>query len=127
MVKILPSNARGTGLIPGQRAKIPHASQPENQNIKQKEYCNKFNEDFKNGRHKKKSFKKMYNSLTIQWNFWKETIHDSNQWKTQSHLHPLHHLAAFMSLTEKIKEGRETHSLAYRAVLLRGNAYSSLL
>ena len=58
MVKILPSNAGGAGLIPDQRAKIPHASQPENQNIKQKEYCNKFNEDFRNGPHKKKSFKK---------------------------------------------------------------------
>ena len=39
------------GLIPGEGAKIPHASQPENQNIKQKQYCNKFNKDFKNGLH----------------------------------------------------------------------------
>ena len=39
MVKNLPSNAEGTGLIPGRRAKIPHASQPKNQNIKQKKYC----------------------------------------------------------------------------------------
>ena len=31
--------------IPGRGAKILHALQPENQNIKQKHYCNKFNKD----------------------------------------------------------------------------------
>ena len=35
------------GLIPDEGAQIPHASQPENQNIKQKQYCDKFNKDFK--------------------------------------------------------------------------------
>ena len=40
-------NAGGVGSIPGQGAKIPHASWPKNQNIKQKQYCNKFNKDFK--------------------------------------------------------------------------------
>ena len=34
VVKILPSNAGGAGLIPGQGAKIPHALWPKNQNIK---------------------------------------------------------------------------------------------
>ena len=53
MVKTLPSNAGGAGSIPGRGAKIPHASQPRNQNIKQKQYCNKFNKDFKNGPHQK--------------------------------------------------------------------------
>ena len=48
----------GTGLIPGRGAKIPHASLPKNQNIKQKQYCNKFNKDFKNGPHQKKNLKK---------------------------------------------------------------------
>ena len=43
------SNVGGEGLIPGWRGKIPHA----NQNIKQKQYCNKFNKDFKNGPHQK--------------------------------------------------------------------------
>ena len=38
------SNAGGEGLIPGLRAKIPHASQPKEQNIKQNQYCNKSNE-----------------------------------------------------------------------------------
>ena len=33
VVKTLPSNAGGAGLIPGQGAKIPHASQPKYQNI----------------------------------------------------------------------------------------------
>ena len=29
-------------------AKIPHVSEPNNQNIKQKQYCNKYNKDIKN-------------------------------------------------------------------------------
>ena len=49
VVKTLPSNAGGVGSIPGWGAKIPHASGPKNQNIKQKQDCNKFNKDFKNG------------------------------------------------------------------------------
>ena len=38
--------------------KIPRASQPKQQNIKQKQYCNKFNKDLKNGTRKKKKFLK---------------------------------------------------------------------
>ena len=38
VVKTSPSNAGSTGSIPGQGAKIPHASGPKNQNIKQKQY-----------------------------------------------------------------------------------------
>ena len=40
--------SRGAGAIPGQRAKILHASWPKKQNIKQKQCSNKFNKDFKN-------------------------------------------------------------------------------
>ena len=42
----------------------------KNQNIKQKQYCNKFNKDFKNGPHqKKKSLKKDYSLFTeLSWN-----------------------------------------------------------
>ena len=53
MIKILSSNARGVGLTSGWGAKIPHALQPKNQNIKQKKYCNTFNKDFKFGAYKK--------------------------------------------------------------------------
>ena len=53
VVKTWPSNAGGAGSFPGQGAEIPHALGPKNQNIKQKLYCNKFNEDFKNGPHQK--------------------------------------------------------------------------
>ena len=61
MVKTLPSNAGGVGSIPGRGAKIPYASQPKNQNIKQKQYCNKFNKDFiKNGPHQENLEKKMF-------------------------------------------------------------------
>ena len=40
-------------------AKIPHASRPKNQNRKQKQHCNKFNKDFKNGPHQKNLLKKV--------------------------------------------------------------------
>ena len=42
MVKTSSSNTGGVGLILGRRAKIPHTLGPENQNMKQKQYCNKF-------------------------------------------------------------------------------------
>ena len=51
LVKTSPSNAGGACSIPGRGTKIPHALGPKNQNIKQKQYCNKFNEDFKNDTH----------------------------------------------------------------------------
>ena len=51
------SNARDAVSIPSRRAKIPHASQPKNQNVTQKQYCNKFNKDLKNSPlQKEKSF-----------------------------------------------------------------------
>ena len=49
--KTLPSNAGVVGSIHGQAAKIPHAFWPKNQNIKQKQHCNKFNKDFRKGWH----------------------------------------------------------------------------
>ena len=55
MVKTLPSSAEHAGLIPGQGLKILHVSQPKNQNIKQKQYNNKFSNDSKHGLHKKDS------------------------------------------------------------------------
>jgi len=45
VVKTSPSNAGGTGSISGQVAKIPHASQPE-QNVKQNQCFNRFDKDF---------------------------------------------------------------------------------
>ena len=53
VVKTLPSNAGGASSIPGQGDKIPHALWPKNENIKQKQYCKKFNKDFKNSLYKK--------------------------------------------------------------------------
>ena len=49
VIEILSSSTRGVGLLPGGRAKIPHVSWPKSQTNKQ--YCNKFNQDFKNGPH----------------------------------------------------------------------------
>ena len=53
VVKTLPSKLGGAGSIPGQEAKIPRAlqSKKKKKNIKQKQYCNKFNNDFKNDTH----------------------------------------------------------------------------
>ena len=45
------SNALGADLIPGWRAKIPYASWSKKQNIKQKQYFDKFSKDIKNGPH----------------------------------------------------------------------------
>ena len=64
VVKTSPSNAGSASLIPGQRTKIPYASQPKKQSVKEKDYCNKFNKDFKNGPHQKISFKKEEPVLT---------------------------------------------------------------
>ena len=50
----MPSNAEGASLIPGWGAKISHASWPKTQNIKETQYCTKFNIDFKIGPNKKK-------------------------------------------------------------------------
>ena len=59
---ILPSKA-GASSIPGQRGKIPHASWPKTSNIKQKQYCKKFNKNFKMVHLKKKSFKNIYSVI----------------------------------------------------------------
>ena len=42
VVKTSPFNAGAVSSIPGLGGKILHASWPENQNIKQKQCCNKF-------------------------------------------------------------------------------------
>ena len=56
------------GLIPGQGTKIPHVSEPKNQNIKQRQYCNKFNRCFQKMVHikKKKILKKKKQLLGIK-------------------------------------------------------------
>ena len=54
VVETSPSNAQGVGWIPDQKAKILHVSWPKNPNIRYKQYCKKFNKDFKNGPHQKK-------------------------------------------------------------------------
>ena len=57
VVESSPSNAGAAGSSSAWEVKIPYAFWPRKQNIKQKQYCNKVNEDFNNGLHlKKKSF-----------------------------------------------------------------------
>ena len=66
-----PSNAGGAGSISDRGAKIPHASRPEDQNVKQKQYCSKLNKDFKNGPHQKKKKKRKENEtlLSTVWTY----------------------------------------------------------
>ena len=47
MVGTLPSNAAEVGSIPSLGAKIPNALRPKPQNVKQKQYYNKFKKDFR--------------------------------------------------------------------------------
>ena len=65
MVKTLFSNAESMSSIPDWESKIPHTSWPKYQNIKQKQYCNQFNKDFKNGSHQKNLLKKSHDSCTL--------------------------------------------------------------
>ena len=61
----------GLGSIPDQGTKIPHASWPESQNIKQRQYCNRFNKDFKNGPHQKKFLERATKKfLILPWLFY---------------------------------------------------------
>ena len=57
MVKASASSTGGGGSMPDPGAKIPYASWPKKQNIKQKQYCNKFNKKFKNVHIKNKKIK----------------------------------------------------------------------
>ena len=57
VIKTSPSNAGDEGSDSSRRAKMPHAPGPKNQNVKQKQYCNKFNKDFKNHPHQNKNLK----------------------------------------------------------------------
>ena len=83
MVKTSPSSAVGKGLIPSPGAEIPLASWPKNpQNIKQKQYCNKFNEVFKNGPHQKKKI--FRTSLPLQYSRLENPM-DGGAWKAAVH------------------------------------------
>ena len=68
IIETLPSSEGGAGSIPGWGAKIPHPLWPKNQNIKQKQYYNKFNQDFENGHINKNvnmSFRIVYMNLSF--------------------------------------------------------------
>ena len=52
---------------PGLGVKSPHPSQPEKQSVKQKQYCNKFISDFKNGLLKKNKKKNWSLASRIVW------------------------------------------------------------
>ena len=58
MVKISPSNVGDVGSIPGEGAEIALASWPKN--LKHKQYCNKYNEDFNNSPHQKTKKERKY-------------------------------------------------------------------
>ena len=65
-VKTSLSNAKCMCSIPGQEAKIPRSTWPKNQNIKQKQYCNKFNKRLQKwSKLKKKILKKKKKKVCI--------------------------------------------------------------
>ena len=47
------------------KLRLPHAARPKNQNIKQKQRCNRFNQDFFKNGPLKKSFKKLKNKISM--------------------------------------------------------------
>ena len=51
VVKTSSSNSGHESSIPGWEARTPNVSWAKNQNIKQKQYCNRFSRDFKSGPH----------------------------------------------------------------------------
>ena len=55
VVGTLPSSAGGVGSIPGQGARIPHASGSRDHSINWKQSHSKINKHFKNGPHTQKS------------------------------------------------------------------------
>ena len=65
VVKTSPSKAEGVGLIPGWGTKTTHAWNPNSKNIKQKQYCNRFNKDFKNGPYRN-NLKKLINTKNLK-------------------------------------------------------------
>ena len=73
MVETLPSSAWGAGSIPGRGAGIPHGLRSKGQSIKQKQYCNKFNKDFKKMVHiKKKNLEKVKYTISSCPRVWKD-------------------------------------------------------
>ena len=54
---ISPATAGSAFSVPGWEARIPHASWQKDQTIEQRQCCNKFNKDLKNGPHQKKILK----------------------------------------------------------------------
>ena len=90
VVKTLPSNAGGGGLILGQGTKIPHALQPKKQNLKQqKQYCNKFDKDLSTShththkqQQKKETLKTLgnkYKLFFIRFGFRKPCVNQSSE------------------------------------------------
>ena len=46
---------------------MPLGQKKKKQNIKKKQYCNKFNKDLKNGPHQKKKILKKKKELSVKW------------------------------------------------------------
>ena len=74
VVKTSPFNAGCEGSFPGWGTKIPHASWTKNKYIKQKQYCNKFNKDFKNGPHRKNLLRKSQGKREMKSVFTKDPV-----------------------------------------------------
>ena len=110
MVGAVPSNARGVGSIPGTGAMIPRVSWPKIQNIKQKQYGNKFNKDLKAKTVLKKIFLFFnFRKWTEYRAVWGHFIFRDNEsyWYEQTLMVPYHNTKTrftFMIMTDTAKE-----------------------
>ena len=98
-----PSNAEGADSTPSGEAKIPHASRSKKQNIKQKQYCNKSNKDFKYGPHQKNLKKKKKAAWAPGSDPVTEKGHDESQIKPVAWLIILHQINFFFLKTSLLE------------------------
>ena len=64
-VKTSPSDVGSVGSIPGGGIKTLYALRPTDRSIKQKQYCNRVNKDFKNGPHQNQSENSRASCFTV--------------------------------------------------------------
>ena len=109
VVRTSPANAEGAGLLPGGGAKIPHASGPKDQNIKQKQYWSKFNKGFKKWFTSKKNLKQEaksksgFNVFPLSW--WEVVTAGECWWRIKTVGDQSCTLGTLSSVLERIARG----------------------
>ena len=94
MVETSPSNAGSVGSILGFEAKIPQNSWPQNQNIKLKQYCKKFNKGLNHPQNLKSSLVAL-STFTLLSNHHSPSVSKAFWAKVKFCTHSLLHSASF--------------------------------